>query len=106
MFVCKKWAWLYRGYPHFYRQKDESLKHDKHPPYDAHAFRSNSRCPIHNKLVYPELMMTPLNTIKAKMLVVIKENDYMQYLPPMKGDAKKKNLKKYCLFHKNKRHDT
>lgn len=37
--------------------------------------------------------MTPLNTIKAKVLVVIKGKDYIQYLPPMKGDTRKKNLK-------------
>ena len=93
-------------YPHFYRQKDESLKHDKHYYCDAHAFRSNPWDPIHNKLVYLELIMTILNTTKANVLVVIKGKKYMQYLPSMKVEARKKNLKKYCLFYKDKRHNT
>ena len=31
---------------------------------------------------------------------------YVQYLPPINKDVGKHNQRKYCLFHKDKWHDT
>lgn len=51
-------------------------------------------------------MKTALNATNTEVLITIRGNDNVQYPLPVKGDARKRNLKKYCLFHKDKGHDT
>lgn len=40
------------------------------------------------------------------MLTVMEGKGYVQYLPPINKDVGKHNQRKYCLFHKDKWHDT
>jgi len=84
----------------FHKWRKKSLKHDRRPPYDTQLFKSNPKDPVHNRLVYLELMTTLVNATRAKALTTIKKKDYMQYPIPMKGKTRKRDPKSTAYFTK------
>ncbi|XP_057962177.1 uncharacterized protein LOC131153750 [Malania oleifera] len=49
---------------------------------------------------------TPLNTPRTNVLIHIQDKGYVLWLEPMRTPSYKRNMSKYCQFHRNHRHDT
>jgi hypothetical protein len=78
--------------------KGKSPKHYRHPFNDAQVFKSNPKDLVCNKLGHPKLIKILVNATRTKDLSIIKGRNCVQYSPPMKGNIRKRDPKKYCIL--------
>lgn len=50
--------------------------------------------------------VTPLNASRVEVLVAVQDKNYVQWPKPLKVDPKRRDLDKYCQFHRTHGHDT
>ncbi|XP_057948224.1 uncharacterized protein LOC131143879 [Malania oleifera] len=49
---------------------------------------------------------TPLNVLRSKLLIQIKKKDYVSWPKPMRTPLHKRDMSKFCAFHRDHGHDT
>ncbi|XP_021617928.1 uncharacterized protein LOC110618971 [Manihot esculenta] len=50
--------------------------------------------------------LTPLNTSRAEVLMVVQNKEFLQWPKPMKAEASQRDTDKYCQYHRTHDHNT
>ncbi|XP_043806212.1 uncharacterized protein LOC122721718 [Manihot esculenta] len=50
--------------------------------------------------------LTPLNASRAKVLMAVKNKEFLQWPKPMRAEASQRDPDKYCQYHRTHGHDT
>ncbi|GFZ06659.1 hypothetical protein Acr_18g0008290 [Actinidia rufa] len=82
-----------------YREETRYKRPDRDPK------RSNDRRP-RTPPRRPEFTLPPLNAPVAQVLSEIKHEEFVKWLGKIKTDPQKRNMNKYCEFHRDHGHNT